>query len=152
MNIIKNNLNIKKILKILPHRYPFLLIDRVLKLSTFKYLKATKNCTINEPFFQGHFLKDPVFPGVLIIESMAQAAGILIYESTGKLSINNLYYFAGIDDTRFKKNATPGDQILIEVFFFKRKKNILKFKSTATVNNDIICKSTIIFVKKSFLN
>jgi len=152
LNILRKNLNIKKILKILPHRYPFLLIDRVIKLSIFKYLKAIKNCTINEPFFQGHFSKDPIFPGVLIIESMAQAAGILIYKSTGQLSINTLYHFVGIDNTRFKKTVTPGDQILIEVFFLKFNKNILKFKSTAIVNKDIICKSTIIFAKKSFLN
>lgn len=124
MNILNSNydfLDITKILKILPHRYPLLLIDRILDFKKFYYLKALKNCTVNEPFFQGHFLKKPIFPGILIIETMAQAAAILIYKSTGILNINKLYYFVGIENARFKKNIIPGDQILIEVFFFKKK-------------------------------
>ncbi|QCI22108.1 3-hydroxyacyl-ACP dehydratase FabZ [Buchnera aphidicola] len=150
MDIIKHTLDIKKILKILPHRYPLLLIDRVIKLKVFKYLTAIKNCTYNEFGFQGHFLNNPIFPGVLIVESMAQAAGILIYESTGKLNINVLYHFVGIDQTRFKKTVTPGDQILIEVFLIKLNKNILQFKTTALVDNHIVCRSRIIFAKKLF--
>ncbi|ACL30054.1 3-hydroxyacyl-ACP dehydratase FabZ [Buchnera aphidicola str. APS (Acyrthosiphon pisum)] len=148
MNVINNTLNIKKIFKILPHRYPFLLIDRVLNFEKFKYLQAIKNCSINEPYFQGHFSNEPVFPGVLIIESMAQAASILIYKSTGELNINKLYYFVGVDDTRFKKIAIPGDQIFIKVTILKSNKNILIFKNIAVVNNDIICKSKIVFAKK----
>lgn len=151
MNIKLNILNIKKIFKILPHRYPFLLIDRILNFKTFKYLKAIKNCTINEPYFQGHFKKEPIFPGVLIIEAMAQAASVLIYQSTGELKINHLYYFVGIDNARFKKMVFPGDQIIIEVYLIQEKRNILTFKNTARVNKNIICKSTIIFAKKCFL-
>ncbi len=122
MNSNYDFLDITKILKILPHRYPLLLIDRILDFKKFYYLKALKNCTVNEPFFQGHFLKKPIFPGILIIETMAQAAAILIYKSTGILNINKLYYFVGIENARFKKNIIPGDQILIEVFFLKKKK------------------------------
>lgn len=121
MNSNYDFLDITKILKILPHRYPLLLIDRILDFKKFYYLKALKNCTVNEPFFQGHFLKQPIFPGILIIETMAQAAAILIYKSTGILNINKLYYFVGIENARFKKNIIPGDQILIEVFVLKKK-------------------------------
>lgn len=148
MNFTKNTLNIKKILKILPHCYPFLLIDRVLNFEIFKYLKAIKNCTINEPYFQGHFPSEPIFPGVLIVEAMAQAASILIYVSTGELNINKLYHFVGIENTRFKRIVIPGDQIFIEVTMFKSNKKILVFKNTALVNNNIICKSKIVFAKK----
>jgi len=153
LNFTNNQLNIKTILKILPHGYPFLLIDRVLNFETFKYLKAIKNCTINEPCFQGHFPDDPIFPGVLIIEAMAQAASILIYKSIkyksiNELNINKLYYFVGIDNTRFKKTVIPGDQVLIEVKVLKSNKNILIFKNTALVNNDVVCKSEIIFAQK----
>jgi len=143
--LINNSLNIKKILKILPHRYPFLLIDKVLNFEKFNFLNAVKNCTINEPFFEGHFFDKPIFPGVLIIEAMAQAASILIYKSTGKLNINKLFYFVGIDNARFKKNVIPGDQILIEVTILKSNKKILIFKNTALVNNNIVCKSKIVF-------
>lgn len=152
MNSISEILDIKSILKILPHRYPFLLVDRVVDFKVFKYLKSIKNCTINEPFFQGHFLNDPVFPGVLIIEVMVQSAAILIYKSIGFLHVNKLYYFVGIDDTRFKKNVIPGDQMLIEVFFLKSNKNIMKFKIIAIVDKNTICKSTIIFARKYFLS
>ncbi|CAL4326302.1 3-hydroxyacyl-ACP dehydratase FabZ [Buchnera aphidicola] len=148
---MNQTLNIEEILKILPHRYPFLLVDKIISFKNFKYLRAVKNCTFNEPYFQGHFIKKPIFPGVLIIEAMAQASGILIYNSTGELNINKLYYFVGVDNTRFKKNAIPGDQIFIEVIFLKQYKNILKFKNIAMVDDNIICKSTIIFAKKYFV-
>ncbi|QFQ32419.1 3-hydroxyacyl-ACP dehydratase FabZ [Buchnera aphidicola (Aphis fabae)] len=143
-----NVLDIKKILKILPHRYPLLLIDKILDFKIFNYLKALKNCTINEPFFQGHFLKEPIFPGILIIEAMTQAAAILIYKSTGALNVNKLYYFVGIENARFKQNIIPGDQIFIEVVYFKKKRNLIKFKVIAIVNNKNICHATILFYKK----
>ncbi|WP_348769563.1 3-hydroxyacyl-ACP dehydratase FabZ [Buchnera aphidicola] len=153
MNSNNNFLDIKKILKILPHRYPFLLIDKILDFKTFHYLKALKNCTINEPFFQGHFPKEPIFPGVLLIEAMNQAAAILIYQSTGILNINKLYYFVGIEHARFKKNVIPGDQIFIEVIYLQKRKNLIKFKVFITVNNKIVnnqkvCHATILFYKK----
>ncbi|CAL4321783.1 3-hydroxyacyl-ACP dehydratase FabZ [Buchnera aphidicola] len=152
MNFNNNILDIQDILQVLPHRYPFLLVDRVLHFKKFQYLKAIKNCTINEPCFRGHFLEEPIFPGVLIIEAMTQAAAILIYKSTGELNINKLYYFVGIDNTRFKKIVIPGDQIVITVIFLKSKKNFLKFKIFAMVENKNVCKSTIIFAKKQFLD
>ncbi|AEO08042.1 3-hydroxyacyl-ACP dehydratase FabZ [Buchnera aphidicola] len=148
MNRKYDILNINKIFEILPHRYPFLLIDRIVHLENFKYLKAIKNCTINEPYFQGHFIKEPIFPGVLIIEAMAQASSILIYKSTGQLNINKLYYFVGIDNARFKNIVIPGDQIIIEITFLQSKRNMFIFKNKATVNKNIICKSKIIFAKK----
>jgi len=151
LNIKFNTLNIKKIFKILPHRYPFLLIDRILNFKKFKYLKAIKNCTINEPYFQGHFSKEPIFPGVLIIESMVQAASVLIYQSTGELKINKLYYFVGIDNARFKEIVIPGDQMIIEVTLLQSKRNLLIFRNIATVNKKVICKSKIIFAKKCLL-
>ncbi|QCI24321.1 3-hydroxyacyl-ACP dehydratase FabZ [Buchnera aphidicola (Muscaphis stroyani)] len=151
MNSYHSNININNIFKILPHRYPFLLIDRVLKFKKFKFLHAIKNCTINEPFLQGHFFQKPIFPGVLIIESMAQAAGILIYKSIGKLDINKLCYFIGIDNARFKKNVIPGDQMFIKVDLLNSTKNINKFKTIVTVNKKIVCVSTIIFFIK-FIN
>jgi len=144
--------NIKDILNILPHRYPFLLIDRILDFKAFQYLKALKNCTVNEPFFQGHFIKEPVFPGVLMIEAMSQAAAVLIFKSIGKLNINQLYYFVGIENTRFKKIVVPGDQIFIEVIYLKSKKNFIKFKIFAIVNKKNVCKSTIIFYKRNIFN
>ncbi|QCI21547.1 3-hydroxyacyl-ACP dehydratase FabZ [Buchnera aphidicola (Hyadaphis tataricae)] len=150
MKDINDSVNAKSILKILPHRYPFLMIDKVITFKIFKCLKAIKNCSINEPFFQGHFLKNPIFPGVLIIEAMAQASGILIYKSTGELNINKLYHFVGMDNVRFKKNVIPGDQILIEVIWSEVNKKILKFKNIAIVKNNIVCKSTIIFSKTVF--
>lgn len=148
MNSNSNILDIKEILKILPHRYPFLLVDRILSVKKFKYLTAIKNCTINEPFFRGHFLEEPVFPGVLMIEAMTQAAAILIYKSTGELKINKLYYFVGIDKTRFKKIVIPGDQIFIKVIFSKSKKNFIEFKIVAMVDKKNVCKSSVIFAKK----
>ncbi|QCI24884.1 3-hydroxyacyl-ACP dehydratase FabZ [Buchnera aphidicola (Rhopalosiphum padi)] len=152
MNDNKYILNIKEILKILPHRYPFLLIDRILDLKIFQYLTALKNCTINEPFFQGHFTKEPIFPGVLIIEAMTQAAAILIFKSIGTLNINKLYYFVGIENTRFKKIVVPGDQMFIKVIFLESKKNFIKFRIFAIVNKKNVCKATIIFCKKNIFN
>ncbi|CAL4321675.1 3-hydroxyacyl-[acyl-carrier-protein] dehydrataseFabZ [Buchnera aphidicola (Protaphis terricola)] len=144
-------LDIKEILRILPHRYPMLLIDKIIKFKVFDYLKALKNCSINEPFFQGHFLEEPIFPGVLLIESMTQAAAILIYVSTGILRINQLYYFIGIENARFKKNVIPGDQIIITVIYLKTQKNLVKFKVFAMVNNQKICYATILFYKKVYI-
>lgn len=148
--VSENNdiLDIKKILKILPHRYPLLLIDRILDFKIFDYLKALKNCTINEPFFQGHFLHEPIFPGILLIEAMTQAAAVLMYKSENVLSINKLYYFVGIEQARFKKNIIPGDQIFIEVLYLKKKRNLIKFKVIAIVENLKICHATILFYKK----
>ncbi|CAL4321075.1 3-hydroxyacyl-ACP dehydratase FabZ [Buchnera aphidicola] len=148
MSLQDYSLSIKNILKILPHRYPFLLVDRILHYKKLKYLYALKNCTFNESIFQGHFYNEPIFPGVLVLESMAQASGLLIYKSTGELDIQKLYYFVGIDSARFKKIVIPGDQIILEIQWFKNTKNIQKFKSIARVNECIICRAIILFNKK----
>lgn len=103
-----HTLDIAEILDLLPHRYPFLLVDRVLEFEEHKYLRAVKNVSVNEPFFQGHFPGKPIFPGVLILEAMAQATGILAFKSVGKLEPGELYYFAGIDEARFKRPVVPG--------------------------------------------
>ena len=111
-----NQLDIQAVLKHLPHRYPFLLIDRVLDCEPGKKIRALKNVTINEPFFQGHFPHFPVMPGVLIIEAMAQGAAILSFRTMNHLpDENSVYYFVGIDNARFKRPVTPGDQLLLEV-------------------------------------
>ncbi|MBT7870991.1 MAG: 3-hydroxyacyl-ACP dehydratase FabZ, partial [Thiotrichales bacterium] len=108
-----NTLDINEVMKHLPHRYPFLLIDKVLDFEEGKTLRAVKNVTINEPFFQGHFPHIPVMPGVLIMEALAQATGILSFKTTGKLPTDDsLYYFVGIDKARFRKPVVPGDQLI----------------------------------------
>lgn len=115
-----NTMDIKEILKFLPHRYPFLLIDRVLDFTPGETLHAIKNVTINEPFFQGHFPVQPVMPGVLILEAMAQATGLLAFKTMSDAPSNDaLYYFAGIDKARFKRVVEPGDQIHFEVKMIK---------------------------------
>ena len=112
-----HTLQIEEILELLPHRFPFLLVDRVLDFEEGRFLRAVKNVSVNEPFFQGHFPGKPIFPGVLILEAMAQATGILAFKSVGKLEPGELYYFAGIDEARFKRPVVPGDQMIMEVLF-----------------------------------
>ena len=107
-----HTLQIEEILELLPHRFPFLLVDRVLDFEEGRFLRAVKNVSVNEPFFQGHFPGKPIFPGVLILEAMAQATGILAFKSVGKLEPGELYYFAGIDEARFKRPVVPGDQMI----------------------------------------
>lgn len=136
-----NILTITDILELLPHRYPFLLVDRVLEFKQHKYLRAIKNISFNEPFFQGHFLDNPVFPGVLILEAMAQATGILAFKSIGTLKPRELYYFAGIDEARFKRPVVPGDQMTIQVYFEKTRRSLTRFKGIASVENKIVCEA-----------
>ena len=129
-SISLEQIDINQIKELLPHRYPFLLIDRVIGYTKGESLTAIKNITINEPFFQGHFPHQPVMPGVLILEAMAQACGILtsvtIEASFGK---SGVYYFVGIDNARFKRPAGPGDQLEIKVTILRRIKSIWKFKA-----------------------
>lgn len=123
----------EQILGLLPHRYPFLLIDRVLELSEERVL-ALKNCTINEPFFQGHFPGVPVMPGVLQIEALAQAAGILSFQTMGRKSDSgSVYYFVGIDNARFKRPVVPGDQLQLEVEITRVARSIWKYQGRASV-------------------
>ncbi|MEW9824797.1 MAG: 3-hydroxyacyl-ACP dehydratase FabZ [Candidatus Symbiodolus clandestinus] len=141
-------LNIQEIIELLPHRYPFLLVDRVLRFEKGKQLRAVKNVTFNEPFFQGHFPENPVFPGVLILEAMAQATGVLAFKSAGSLQLGELYYFAAIDHARFKRPVIPGDQMILEVEFLKERRGIARFKGVATVDNDIVCEAEMMCARR----
>ena len=127
----------------LPHRYPFLLVDRVVDFEEGKWLKAIKNVSVNEPCFTGHFPNAPIFPGVLILEAMAQATGVLAIKSYGKLNENELYYFASIDGAKFKQPVVPGDQLEIEVHFIKEKRGITLFSGRATVNGKLACEAEL---------
>ena len=131
-------MDIHQILKLLPHRYPILLVDRVLELETGKSIKALKNVTINEPFFMGHFPKHPVMPGVLMIEAMAQAAALLSFSTLGVTPDDKtVYYFAGIDGARFKRPVGPGDQMIMDVSLLRMKAGIFKFKARALVEDEL---------------
>ncbi len=131
-------MDIHEILKKLPHRYPILLVDRVLELETGKRIKALKNVTINEPFFEGHFPHRPVMPGVLMLEALAQAAAILSFETLGKTPDDKtVYYFAGIDGARFKRPVEPGDQLTLDVTLERAKAGIFKFKARAMVGEEL---------------
>jgi 3-hydroxyacyl-[acyl-carrier-protein] dehydratase len=128
-------MDIHAILKKLPHRYPILLVDRVLELDKGVRIKALKNVSINEPFFEGHFPHHPVMPGVLMLEALAQAAAILSFDSLeGETDDKTVYYFAGIDGARFKRPVGPGDQLILDVTLDRAKSGIYKFKARASVD------------------
>lgn len=141
-------LHINEVLELLPHRFPFLLIDRVLNFEKGKFLTAVKNVSFNEPFFQGHFPGKPIFPGVLILEAMAQATGILAFKSTGKLAPGELYYFAAIDAARFKRPVQPGDQMILNVEFIKERCGIARFKGIATVDKEMACEASMMCARR----
>ena len=137
-------MDIHEILKQLPHRYPFLLVDRVLELEKGKRIKAIKNVTINEPFFVGHFPHRPVMPGVLMLEAMAQVAALLAFDALGTTpSEKTIYYFAGIDGARFKRPVEPGDQLMMDVSLERMKSGIFKFKGIARVDGQLACEAEL---------
>jgi 3-hydroxyacyl-[acyl-carrier-protein] dehydratase len=137
-------MDIHEILKQLPHRYPFLLVDRVLEVEKGKRIKALKNVTINEPFFVGHFPHRPVMPGVLMLEAMAQVAALLAFDTLGVTPDNKtIYYFAGIDGARFKRPVEPGDQLVMDVSLERMKSGIFKFKGTTRVGDEIACEAEL---------
>lgn len=146
-NIIQN-IDITEILRLLPHRYPFILVDRVLDVTLGEKITAIKNVTINEPFFQGHFPSFPVMPGVLIVEAMAQVAGILTVLSFGERKENEMYFFAGIDKARFKKQVVPGDQITFEVTLLKTARGVGKFHAVAKVDGQIVAEAEVMTARK----
>ena len=130
-------LDIHKILKKLPHRYPILLVDRVLEFEKDKRIKALKNVTINEPFFMGHFPARPVMPGVLMLEALAQTAALLSFESAGhEPDDNTVVYFVGIDGARFKRVVEPGDQLILEASIERAKAGIVKYRTRASVDGE----------------
>lgn len=147
-----NSMDIYEVMKHLPHRYPFLLIDRVLDFTPGESLTAIKNVTVNEPFFTGHFPHRPVFPGVLMLEALAQATGILAFKTTEDLpSDESLYYFVGIDNARFKKPVEPGDQLLMEVTVVKRKRDLWKFAAKASVDGRVVCSAELMCARKDIM-
>ena len=133
--------DIEKIMEFLPHRYPFLLVDRVISLVPDDKIVALKNVTINEPFFQGHFPGKPIMPGVLIIEAMAQVGGILAYYSLPEMIGKKLIYFAGIDKVRFRRPVVPGDQLIFEMTVIKHKGKIWKMAGTARVDSEVVAEA-----------
>ena len=132
-------MDIHEIMKRLPHRYPFLLVDRVLELDKGKSIKALKNVTMNEPFFTGHFPNRPVMPGVMMLEALAQAAAILAFDNVGVLPDDNtVFYFVGIDNARFKKPVEPGDQLILNATLERSKAGVVKFSSHGTVGDTVV--------------
>jgi 3-hydroxyacyl-[acyl-carrier-protein] dehydratase len=143
-------LDIHEILNHLPHRYPFVLIDRVTDLKLNQEITAIKNVTINEPFFPGHFPYHPVMPGVLIVEAMAQAAAVLSFKTMNVLpSEDSVYYFAGIDNVRFKKPVSPGDQLILNVKIDRVLKGIWKYKAQAKVDDLIVAEAEMMCILKN---
>ncbi len=137
-------MDIYEILEHLPHRFPFLLVDRVLDYKPGEYLVAVKNVSVNEPFFPGHFPQRPVFPGVLIMEALAQATGLLAFKTQGKKPDGtSLYYFAGIDNCRFKRPVQPGDQLILEVKLLTTKRSIWKFSAEAKVDGKVVASAEL---------
>jgi 3-hydroxyacyl-[acyl-carrier-protein] dehydratase len=138
-------LNIQEILEYLPHRYPFLLIDRVVECELGKRIRALKNVSVNEPYFNGHFPYYKVMPGVLIVEAMAQAAAILSFRTMGiKPDDKSVYYFAGIDRARFKKPVMPGDQLVLEVSIERNVRNVVKYAGKAYVGDALVAEAELL--------
>ncbi|MBZ9558123.1 MULTISPECIES: 3-hydroxyacyl-ACP dehydratase FabZ [Modicisalibacter] len=142
-------MDINEIREYLPHRYPFLLVDRVVELELGESIVARKNVSINEPFFNGHFPHHPIMPGVLIIEALAQAAGILGFKTVNKLPRDGyVYYYVGSDNVRLKRPVMPGDQLRLEARVIFAKRSIWKFACRATVDNELVCEADIICAER----
>jgi len=145
-----DSLDIYEVLQHLPHRYPFLLIDRVLECRVGEYLRGIKNVSYNEPYFQGHFPHRPVMPGVLILEALAQATGILAFRTNNaRPNADSLYYFVGIDKARFKQPVEPGDQLILEVDVIKTLRGVWKFNGTAKVDDKIVASAVIMCAERA---
>ena len=136
-------LDLEAIKDILPHRYPFLLIDRVLELEAGKYCKALKNITTNESLFQGHFPQQAVFPGVLMVEAMAQTAGIVIHSSKKKVDEESLFFFAGINNAKFRAPVVPGDQLILETTLSNQRRNFWVFEGRASVEDKLVAQAEV---------
>lgn len=143
MNQEFSEINVREIYDILPHRYPFLLVDKILECTLGSSIKGLKNVTINEPFFQGHFPGRPIMPGVLILEAMAQVGGVLAYLSNREASKNRLLYFLGLDKVRFRKTVVPGDQIIFELQVIKHKMKMYKMAGQATVDGKLVAEAEL---------
>ncbi|WP_027349464.1 3-hydroxyacyl-ACP dehydratase FabZ [Halotalea alkalilenta] len=142
-------MDIKEIQEYLPHRYPFLLVDRVVELEMGRYIKAYKNVSVNESFFNGHFPGHPIMPGVLITEALAQAAGILGFKTVNKLPRDGyIYYYVGSDNVRLKRPVFPGDQLSLEAWMDKSRRGIWKFTCRAHVGEELVCEADIICAER----
>jgi 3-hydroxyacyl-[acyl-carrier-protein] dehydratase len=137
-------MDIRTIMKHLPHRYPFLLIDRILECIPDRKIVGLKNVTINEPFFQGHFPGVPIMPGVLIVEAMAQAGGVLALNSMPDFAEGSLMYFMGLDQVRFRKQVVPGDQLILELEILKKRAKVIKMSGVAKVDNQIAAEAQLL--------
>jgi 3-hydroxyacyl-[acyl-carrier-protein] dehydratase len=151
---MSTQINIDKIMELLPHRYPFLMIDRILTLDADKSIETLKNVTINEPFFPGHYPHHPVMPGVLILEAMAQASALLSFSSMKAKPTENpneklLYYFVGIDGARFRRPVIPGDQLIITSTLLRNVRGIVKFKATAKVDGQLAAEAELMCTVKA---
>jgi 3-hydroxyacyl-[acyl-carrier-protein] dehydratase len=148
MNITKENkadkvLDIQEIMKLIPHRYPFLMIDRILEILPREKVVALKNVTINEPFFQGHFPENPIMPGVLIIEAMAQAGAVLAAKSLDQELRDPLIFFMGMDKVKFRKPVTPGDQLIFDIKFLKRRGKVFKMAGFVYVEKKAVAEAEL---------
>ncbi len=142
-------MDINQVLQYLPHRYPFLLIDKVLDYSEGEYLLGVKNVSYNEPFFNGHFPQRPIMPGVLILEALAQATGILAFKTEREKPDNeSLYYFVGIDNARFKRPVEPGDQLMLDVKLQKTKRGIWIFDGEAKVDGKVVASAVLMCTRR----
>ena len=143
------SIDIHQIIKRLPHRYPILLVDRVLEVEGSTRIKAIKNVTINEPFFTGHFPNRPVMPGVLILEAMAQASALLLLPpDSNKLDPDVVYYFVGIDNARFKKPVSAGDQLHFHVDITRQMRGIWKYRAVAKVDGEVVAEADLMCAKR----
>ena len=146
---MSEDFDIQEIQRLLPHRYPFLLVDRILELDRGKAIKVVKNVTVDEPCFQGHFPGIPIFPGVLILEVMAQASGLLVFKSPEYCpKDDNLYMLVGIDKARFKKPVVPGDQLMVDVELLRMRRNCASFDATARVDDEVVASAGIMCMFK----
>ena len=141
--------DINQIQKLLPHRYPFLLVDRVVAFEKGKSIRAFKNVSFNEPYFTGHFPQKPIMPGVLILEALAQAAGILAFGTLdSEADDNSVYYLVGIDGARFKRPVEPGDQLTLEVEMVRQMRNIYKFNAVARVGDEMVAEAELMCTER----
>jgi len=152
MNNTLNSLDIHEVMKHLPHRYPFLMVDKVIDYKVGDYLHAIKNVSVNEPCFMGHFPHRPVMPGVLILEALAQATGILAFKTLNETPNDySLYYFVGIDKARFKQPVVPGDQVLLKVQLKKHKRSMWMFDAQALVDGKVVCAAELMCSKQDIV-
>ncbi len=140
---LTQKIDILEIMRVLPHRYPFLMVDRITSLIPSKRVTGIKNVTINEPFFHGHFPGQPILPGVLLLEGMAQTGGVMAFFSEPEMIGDKLVYFAGIDKARFRKPVVPGDQVIFQLELLKHKRMVMVMKGQALVDDEVVAEAQL---------